>query len=146
VWAVDISHEALELARENAALAGLTSRIQFVCSSWFRDVPSADRFDLIVANPPYLSAEETAAAPLEVRGFEPALALTSGADGLADLQEIVRSAPSFLTSAGRLVLETGITQHAALVACAAQAGFTAVESRQDLARRDRYIIAGRRGN
>lgn len=141
VWALDISDEALALARENAATVAGGDRIQFLRSRWFANVPPTSRFDLIVANPPYLSAEETAAAPLEVRGFEPTVALTSGASGLADLEEIMVAAPNFLVPAGTLALETGMMQHAQLRDIAVRAEFNSVESRQDLARRDRFIIA-----
>ena len=77
VTAVDRSEEALALARENAASAVLSDRIRFLSSDWFAALPADARFDLIVANPPYLSEAETAATRLEVRGFEPVSALAA---------------------------------------------------------------------
>lgn len=143
VQAVDISEEALGLARENAALTGLADRIQFVRSDWFSSLPPSTRYDLIVVNPPYLSAEETAATSLEVRGFEPAGALTADADGLADLRRIFAEAREFMTSTGVIALETGITQHAELLAGARIAGYQSIESQRDLTGRDRFLIARR---
>ncbi len=142
VTAVDVSEDALALARENATALALAERVDFLRSNWFEQLTVDVRFDLIVANPPYLTAAETAATAPEVRGFEPAHALTSaGVDGLADLQAIVMGAPQFLSPGGLLALETGTGQHAALQRLATECGFKAVESRQDLTKRDRFILA-----
>ncbi len=143
VTAVDLSAEALALARENATAAGLAERVTLVRSNWFADVPPALRFDLIVANPPYLSAEETAEAAPEVKAHEPAAALTAAEGGLADLRAILAGAPRFLTAGGWLALETGITQHAELARLAAEAGFKRTESLPDLTGRDRFLFAWR---
>jgi release factor glutamine methyltransferase len=142
VTAVDLSEEALVLARENAAALDLAGRVNFLHSHWFEQLSADARFDLIVGNPPYLTAAETAAAAPEVRAFEPVQALTAdGPEGLADLQVIIAAAPKFLAPGGLLALETGIGQHAALLRLAQEAGFTAVESRQDLTKRDRFVLA-----
>lgn len=143
ITAVDASEEALALARENAAATGLADRVVFVASNWFGGLAAEVRFDLIVANPPYLTAAETAATAPEVRGHEPGTALTSADDGLADLRTIVAQAPPFLAAGGLLALETGIAQHAELLRLAAAAGFTRTESRPDLTGRDRFVLAWR---
>jgi len=142
VVAVDCSEAALELARENAAQSGLAERVEYIRSDWFSAVPSEARFDLIVANPPYLSAEETAATAPEVKNFEPASALTSGGpDGMQDLERIIAAAKDFLAPGGLLALETGISQHPTLLARAREAGFSEPESLRDLTGRDRFIFA-----
>jgi len=141
--AVDISDDALALAGENAAATGHAGRISFARSDWFGQVAPGSRFDLVVANPPYLSAEETAQATPEVRNHEPELALTSGEAGLAALREIVRTAPGFLAPGGLLALETGTSHHAELLRLAAENGFQRSESLKDLTGRDRYILAWR---
>lgn len=141
VTAVDSSDSALELARENAVAAGFAERVAFLHSDWFGQVPATARFELIVANPPYLSADETAQTTPEVRGFEPVTALTSGENGLADLRAIMPAALEFLTPGGLLALETGITQHGELVKLAHMKGFARVESKPDLAGRDRFVLA-----
>lgn len=139
--AIDISEEALSLARENAQALGLEGRVSFRRSHWFADISVDERSDLIVANPPYLSAEETASTAPEVRGFEPTGALTAADGGIADLRVIIAGAPKFLNAGGLLALETGIAQHAALQELAADAGFSRVESRPDLTGRDRFVLA-----
>jgi release factor glutamine methyltransferase len=141
VTALDRSDEALALARENAVACGLDERITFLPSHWFAALPPAARFDLIVANPPYLSAEEVAQAAPEVRGHEPAAALAAADGGLADLREILAGAPRFLAAGGCMALETGITQHAELVRLAGAAGLQRTESLPDLAGRDRFLLA-----
>jgi len=143
VLAVDRSEEALALAAENAAALGLAGRVTFARSDWFEAVPAEVRHDLIVANPPYLTAEETAAAEPEVRAHEPSAALTAADGGLADLRAIIRGAPGRLAAGGLLALETGIDQHAALKAALTEAGFDRVESGRDLTGRDRFVFAWR---
>jgi release factor glutamine methyltransferase len=143
VTAVDVSEEALALAAENAAANGMGGRVTFVRADWFDGVPGGEAFDLIVANPPYLSEEETAQAAPEVRDFEPAHALTSGEGGLADLRAIVLGSLPHLTPGGFLALETGIGHHAQLGELARLSGFARLESLQDLTGRDRFFIAWR---
>jgi len=141
VVAVDASEEALALARENGESTGLAARVRWLKSDWFSGLPVDARFDLIVSNPPYLTAEETAAAEPEVRTYEPASALTAAEAGMADLRKIIAGAPRFLAPGGWLAMETGIAQHAALLADLANAGLLAGESVKDLAERDRFVVA-----
>jgi release factor glutamine methyltransferase len=141
VTAVEKSEEALALARENAAACGLTERVRFVLSDWLAGVTAGEQFQLIVTNPPYLSDEETAATTPEVKDHEPRGALSAGANGAADLEHIIRAAKSYLAPGGLLACETGIAQHAALVALALAAGYARAESRRDLTGRDRYLLA-----
>lgn len=141
VTATDLSEAALALAGENAERTGLAERVGFVASDWFGNVPAEARFDLIVANPPYLTAAETAQTAPEVRGFEPGGALTAADEGLGDLRAIIGRAGEFLAVGGLLALETGIAQHAALLRLAAAAGFARTESRPDLTGRDRFVLA-----
>lgn len=143
VIGVDLSEPALALAGENATAVGLAERVQFLRSDWFADLPADAPFDLIVANPPYLSKEETAETTPEVREFEPTSALTSGDDGTSDLKRIIAQAPKFLNPGGLLAMETGIHQHATLLGWCTEAGFSRTESRQDLTGRDRYVLAWR---
>jgi release factor glutamine methyltransferase len=141
VTAVDKSGDALALARENAAACGLSERVKLIQSDWFAGVPAGERFPLIIANPPYLSDEEMAAAAPEVKDFEPRSALASGNNGAADLERIIRGARAFLAPGALLACETGIAQHAALAALATAEGYARVESLRDLTGRDRYLLA-----
>jgi release factor glutamine methyltransferase len=138
--AVDESDGALALARENASGVGLAERVRFVRSDWFAALPAGERFDLIVANPPYLSEEETAAAPPEVRDFEPKSALSAGTDGTADLEVIIREAKQWMNPGALLACETGIAQHAALLRLVTDCGYARAESQRDLTGRDRYLL------
>ncbi|MSU70292.1 MAG: peptide chain release factor N(5)-glutamine methyltransferase [Opitutaceae bacterium] len=141
VTAVELSEDALELARENAAATGFAGRVTFLASNWFAQLPAEARFELIIANPPYLSAAETAQTAPEVRLHEPPGALTSAEGGLADLRAIVATAPRFLAPGGLLALETGIAQHAELLQLVRTAGFVRHESEPDLTGRDRFVLA-----
>jgi release factor glutamine methyltransferase len=143
VTALDVSEAALDLARENAGALGLAGRLRLLRSDWFATLEPDDRFELIVANPPYLTEQETATAMPEVRGHEPLVALASGADGLAALTRIITEAPRFLVETGLLALETGLDQQTVLREQAAAAGFTRVESLRDLTDRERYLLAWR---
>jgi release factor glutamine methyltransferase len=140
VTAVDRSEAALALARENAAGLGLSGRVDFLVSDWFAQV-APEPFDLVVSNPPYLSSEETSQTAPEVRGFEPVEALTAADNGVADLARIIVEGPGHLQPGGLLALETGIAQHPRLIDLANRAGFSRVESHQDLTGRDRFVFA-----
>ena len=143
VVAVDKSPDALALARENAVALALDARVSLVESDWFGELPADAKFDLIVANPPYLTAEETAAASAEVRDHEPLSALVAADEGLADMRVIVREASRYLNAGGLLAMETGIAQHTVLTQLCAEAGFTRSESQKDLTGRDRFMLAWR---
>jgi release factor glutamine methyltransferase len=139
VTAVDSSADALALATENAAATGLAPRVTLIQSDWFKALPPTERFDLIVSNPPYLTASETAETAPEVREFEPHSALTASDEGLADLRTILAAASFRLHAGGALALETGIAQHSTLQALATEGGWATVESIKDLTGRDRYL-------
>lgn len=141
VTAVDKSGDALALARENAEACALAARVTFVSSDWFSGLTAGQKFDLIVANPPYLSDEETAAAQPEVKDFEPRMALSAGTNSAADLERIIRTARPYLAPGGLLACETGIAQHQALVALATAEGYARAESLRDLTGRERYLLA-----
>jgi release factor glutamine methyltransferase len=141
VTAVDRSAEALALARENAEVVGFAGRVTFLVSDWFSGVPAGESFQLIVANPPYLSDAETAAAQPEVKDFEPHLALSAGINSAADLEKIIRAARPYLAAGGLLACETGIAQHQHLLALATAQGYVRAESLRDLTGRERYLLA-----
>ena len=143
VTAVDRSAAALALARENAATCGFADRITFLEGDWFAALPGGEPFQLIIANPPYLSDAEMQEATSEVKDFEPAMALSAGPDGAEALEKIIAGAPRFLAPGGLLACETGIAQHARLQEIAIQAGFARTDSRRDLTGRDRYLLAFR---
>jgi release factor glutamine methyltransferase len=132
VTATDLSAAALGVARRNAERHGARN-LRFLEGSWYEPIGS-ERFDVVVANPPYVAAGDPA---LEALAHEPRLALAAGADGLAAIVPIAAGAPARLASGGRLVLEHGAFQGAAVRALLEAAGFTKVETRRDLAGRER---------
>lgn len=142
VMAVDTSESALALAAENAVLNQMETRVNWLLSDWYSALPVEAQFDLIVANPPYLTSVETAETTPEVRDHEPANALTSGGvEGRDDLEKIISGAAQRMAPGALLALETGIAQHAALREFAAARGFRDIESLQDLTERERYLFA-----
>ena len=141
VTALEKSPEALALARENVESSGLAARVHLVESDWFSALPAGSQFQLIVANPPYLSDEEMNVAQAEVKDHEPAMALSAGTNGAAALEHIIRGARAFLPEGGLLACETGIGQHGQLLELAARAGYQRTESLRDLTGRDRYVLA-----
>jgi release factor glutamine methyltransferase len=126
VHALDQSEGALAVARNNAEQLGL--KVDFRHGNWLDGVQ--ERYQLIVANPPYIADSDPHLAALR---HEPLQALTSGADGLRELRTIVAAAPACLQPSGWLLLEHGYDQAASVRQLLWAAGFTQVQSRLDLA-------------
>jgi len=140
-WAADISADAIALARENAASLGLSDRVELIVSDWFTALPAGERFDLVVANPPYLTAAEVAETQPEVKDHEPAIALSTASDGMDGFTQLIATARRWLVPGGLLAMETGIAQHQQLVTMLTVAGYERVQSRADLTGRNRFIFA-----
>ncbi len=140
---IDRSLGAMAVASQNAARLGLQDRTRILHADWHEAGWSDDlgRFDLILANPPYV--ETDARLDPDVRDFEPAGALFAGPDGLDDYRILVPQLPDLLTEQGVAVLEIGATQRESVSAIAENAGFS-VECRNDLAGRPRALILRRR--
>jgi release factor glutamine methyltransferase len=133
---VDRSPQALAMARANAARLAMAQRAQFVDGDWAAGIDA--RFDLILANPPYIGTGEI--LPPEVREHEPAGALFAGKDGLDAYRVIVPDLPRLIAPGGVAVLEIGHTQADAVGALAAAVGL-GWSLRRDLAGRPRAIVA-----
>lgn len=129
VTAVDVSTAALVVARENAASFGVNA--EFVQGAWF-DGLDGRRFDLIVSNPPYVATGDPHLQQCDLR-FEPATALASGSDGLADIRIIVADAPGYLCEGGWLLFEHGYDQADACRDLLVDAGFRDVIFYSDIA-------------
>ena len=127
VVAVESSAAALAVAQRNATKHSL--EIEFRHGRWLEAV-AGERFDLIVANPPYIAAGDP---HLHELSFEPASALVAGADGLDAIREIVRAGPAHLSPGGWLFLEHGMGQDRAVAALLAEARLEELTSRPDLA-------------
>ena len=128
VVAVDVSPDALAVARENARKLNLA--VDFRLGDWCGGLLN-ETFDMIVSNPPYIRADDEHLAQGDVR-FEPALALASGADGLDAIRAIIACAPAHLKPGGWLLFEHGYDQAEAVAGLLRAAGLAAVESLFDL--------------
>ena len=137
----DISPAAVLVAGENAVAHGVADRIVLPLSDWYEDI--GGRFDLIVSNPPYIAASEMADLAPEVRDHEPRLALTDGADGLTAYRAIAAGSMDHLTPGGRLLVEIGPAQGAAVSRLFRAAGLEEIRVRPDLDGRDRLVSARR---
>ena len=136
VTAVDASQAALDVARANAADAGLSVRL--LHGDWFAPV-AGEVYRMIVSNPPYIADADPHLSQGDLR-FEPRSALASGPDGLDALRVITAGAPAHLLPGGWLLLEHGLEQGAAVRALLRTAGFSRVETARDLERRERISL------
>jgi release factor glutamine methyltransferase len=142
---IDKSAAAIRVARENAVQLGLAQRVTFLERGWFASPgPSApswttglDRYDLVIANPPYV--EVAAALQPSVHAFEPHAALFAGPEGLDDYRVLIPTIRDIMGEDAMAVLEIGASQAASVAEMARHAGFS-VEVRPDLAQRPRAVI------
>lgn len=127
---VDINPAAAALAQRNAEALGLSARAAFLAGNWADSL--AQKFDLVLSNPPYIEHADLESLMPEVQNFEPGSALDGGADGLAAYRAIIAALPRILAPDGLAILELGAGQAISVGELAAAAGF-AIEFRRDLA-------------
>jgi len=137
--ATDISAAALDVARANAERSGVARRCTFIACDIAAGVLGP--FDLIVSNPPYVVHGEIASLPPEVRDYDPALALDGGADGLDAYRAIAAQARGPLAPGGKLIVELGAGQEAAVRVLFTKAGLAAAAVLNDLAGIPRALTA-----
>jgi release factor glutamine methyltransferase len=138
IHAVDVSDEALALARENAARLGLSERIRFTKSDLL-DALEGD-FDLIVANLPYVSTTDRPSLSREVL-HDPEMALFAGDCGDEIIRQLIEQAPARLRTNGLLALEIGLAQSAALSAFLTEKNYHDIESKTDYSGIPRFLFA-----
>ena len=114
VTAVDVSPDALDVARRNATAHGVADRTTFHLGDLFAPLAAGSAFDLIVSNPPYVTPTELAELSPDVRDHEPRVALDGGPDGLAFYRRIAADAGRFLKPGGAVAVEIGWTQEPAV--------------------------------
>jgi len=144
IVATDISEDALAIAARNAARLGVGARVEFRHADCWMVIDGGDplgRFDLIVANPPYIREDEIGSLAPEIRDFEPRLALAGGADGLAYYRRIAADAKSHLTTAGSLIVEVGQGQAGDIAAIFLASGLHEIMLVNDLAGIPRVVQA-----
>ena len=134
----DLSADALRVAEENAKR--LQQEAVFYAGDLFAALPGGERgFDIIVSNPPYIEREVIPGLMPEVREHDPYMALDGGMDGLDFYRRIAKEAPAHFAAEGRLYLETGSTQAAAVSALLRENGFTGIRIVKDYAGLDRVV-------
>lgn len=140
---VDLSEAACLHASANAARHAVADRTTVLKSDWFEVVEG--RYDLIVSNPPYLTAEEMLQVQPELRDHEPRLALTDEQDGLSAYRVIAAQAQGYLNARGRVLVETGWQQAATVAAIFEAQGWGEVAILPDLGGQDRVVSAAKPG-
>jgi len=142
---LDISDNALAVARENARALegrlGLRGRVRFLNSDWGAGVEG--RFDLVLANPPYIPDGDIAVLEPEVALYEPGLALRGGVDGLDCYRRLVPRLNGLVAEGGAVFLETGAGQAGPVAGFLRENGFQSIEIKEDLAGIPRCVIARR---
>ncbi len=138
IFAADISEDALALARENAIRLNLSDRVQFLKSDLLEDVD--EMFDLIVANLPYVAAQDRDILSREVL-HDPKVALFAGARGDELVRELIQQAPARLRPGGLLALEIGLGQSGELLSALAEKKYRDIRSENDYSGVTRFLFA-----
>lgn len=129
---VDISAEALKICQKNSEVHRVQGRLNLQKSNLFSEVDVAEKFDLIISNPPYIASQEIEKLEPEVRIFEPRAALDGGVDGLDFYRKIAATAKNFLNKNGKIFLEIGFDQKEKVIEIFANAEFVLLDSQLDL--------------
>tara|TARA_A100001234_G_C12566994_1_gene360015 strand:- start:165 stop:1028 length:864 start_codon:yes stop_codon:yes gene_type:complete len=130
ITAVDISEEALNIAKMNAEKHEI-SDIRFVVSDWFSEIMN-EKFDLIISNPPYVDRSKLSNEELFGIHMEPEIALYSENDGTSDLEFIIKKSPDYLKDGGWLILEHGYDQSSFCVSEMKTAGYSRINNSKDI--------------
>ena len=141
VTAIDISPDALALAKDNAQR--LRTNVTFVHSDWFAALPTHAQFDLILSNPPYIVPGDAHLTQGDLR-FEPAIALADALDGLESYRQLALGAQQHLKSGGMLIVEHGYDQGESVPALLSAVGFKDIATHRDLADHPRVTVARKR--
>ena len=142
VTLADISQDALSVARENTALNKLSGRVRCVSADALKPAfPFLGKFDMIVSNPPYITARDMEELPHSVKDFEPHLALFGGEDGLDFYRSIAKNFAPALKPGGYLCFEFGDDQGDDVCRILAENGYTILERTRDYNDRERAVLA-----
>lgn len=138
--AIDISEDALDVAKKNVKEHNLEERIKFLQSDVLEAYNKEEKVDLVVSNPPYISEKDCRELMIEVIGHEPRMALTDEGDGLSFYKRITKDAKEILKPGGIIAYEIGYNQAKAVTTILETAGYIEIETYQDLAGKDRVVI------
>ena len=137
---IDVSASAIKVANENATNLSLNNRATFLKSDWFEKLSKTKKFDLIIANPPYIGLNEKPELTPEVCEHEPYSALFAGEEGLDDYRIIAADISSYMSEKSIIILEIGYRQSSAVKDIFEQKGFKNIDVFQDLGGRDRCLL------
>ena len=134
ITTIDVNLEALNVAKQNAMVHSVESKIQFSCMDVFNQTEELfrTRYDLLVSNPPYVPKDEWEQLQAEVREFEPSLAVTDGKDGFEFYHRITEIIPAILKPNGCVALEVGYRQATIVAHELENAGLTQLRITNDL--------------
>jgi release factor glutamine methyltransferase len=142
VTAVDVSEDALTIARRNAAKHGVAGRVRFLHGDLFAPIPAGETFDFVLSNPPYIAIEDMPGLPVGVREYEPHVALDGGPGGYTVLERLLDGAPRVLKQGGALIVEIGSPQEMPVrERFEARPGYTLAPTIYDYARHPRVLCA-----
>lgn len=140
VFCIDVSREALLVARKNATMLGVLARASFLCSNLFGGVKEGTTFDMILANLPYVGSEEWDSLMPDVKNFEPRRALYGGKDGIEVYRAFLQKAHLYLRNKGYLLCEVGGTRQANIVKNILESSGFGVTTIHDYSGEERVLV------
>ncbi|MBT4921834.1 MAG: peptide chain release factor N(5)-glutamine methyltransferase [Rickettsiales bacterium] len=140
-FALDISKNALIIAKNNTVTHKVDNRVEFIQSDLFENMTKTCKFDLIISNPPYIPTKTIQNLEKEVSCYEPNIALDGGSDGLDFYKKISKNAKKYLKTNGKLLFEIGFDQNKQILDILQKDKYHNLKSFQDLAHNDRAILA-----
>jgi release factor glutamine methyltransferase len=138
----DISRAALDVAKQNAVNIGVAERLTLIEGSWLDPVlqgKGLEAFDIVLSNPPYIPSSDIESLSVDVKKYDPILALDGGEDGLNPYREILSNVDKVIHPHGRIFFEFGTNQKGDLSRIVEDYGFAILETRQDLSGKDRVV-------
>jgi release factor glutamine methyltransferase len=139
--ATDIDQDALEIATNNFLKSSEKSNLRFYCGHWWAPIESfKGKLDLVISNPPYIPLKTYEKLPIQVKNYEPRIALLGGEDGLKHIREIIQQAPLFLKERGWLILENHFDQGEKVKQLLIKNRFSSVEILKDFSGVGRFTI------
>ncbi len=136
---LDISKNAIKIARINAKLQHVYNRIKFVNTNV--DKYNSDKYDLVVSNPPYIERIKVSRLEEDIRNFEPKLALDGGNDGYSKIEKVIKKSTKLLKRNGNLILEIGYDQFSYVSRLLEKYGFYIKKFSKDLSKKNRCVVA-----
>ena len=140
----DVSQAAIDISTLNASRLGLANRAEFECTRWVTGIKTT--FDLVLCNPPYIATSKIELLEMEVRTYEPRLALDGGWDGLVAYRELIPELCKILNRKGIVIFEIGLGQAPDVISLAAECGLTTLAQPRDLSGHIRCLVLGLQNN